>query len=451
MFPNRFEEFLLESLTPTQCRELLDSLDGQAVTSVRFNPYKIGSRPEGDCVPWNRYGFYLENRPQFTLDTKMHSGGYYVQEASSMFVEHIYRCAVKEQDSVRLLDMCAAPGGKATLYSTLVGAEGIVVANEPIRQRAAVLADNIKRWGVGNVVVSCNDPQHFKGFDDWFDVVAIDAPCSGEGMFRKNKEARSQWSPETVAMCAARQRRIISDAWDTLRPGGVLIYSTCTFNRMENEDNIKWLYDNFECCGIDIKCPEDWGIVKGDVNGICTFRFYPNRLRGEGFFAAAVRKADRKIKTRTPRPRREIITDLPKKQSALLSRWVNQPQYMRFAAIGDSCYGFYRSQFNAVKMLAESLNVIYSGVCMGQLFGEKLRPDHALALFHDLNTSSVNIADVSEQDALDFLRKKDPKDVRIFAEGLNLVCSDSMPVGWLKRIGGRTNSLLPSSFRIMNL
>ena len=451
MFPEKFEEFLLQSLTERQARALMLALDGEPATSVRYNPYKVASRPEGEAVPWNRYGFYLPERPQFTLDPVMHAGGYYVQEASSMFVEHIYRQAIGDAEGVRLLDLCAAPGGKTTLYSTLVGADGLVIANEPVKQRASVLADNVRRWGIGNVAVTCSEPQHFKGLDDWFDVLAIDAPCSGEGMFRKNRQARDEWSAENVAMCAARQRRIVSEAWHTLRPGGVLIYSTCTFNRQENEENIRWIYDNFECSGIEIECPEKWGIVKGEVCGIETFRFYPHLLRGEGFFAAVLRKADRRARTTVPKSRREVMTDLQKRQSAILSRWVNQPEYMRFAAIGDNCYGFYRSQFGAVKALAQSLNVIYSGVCMGQLFGDKFRPDHALALFHDLNVSQIQTAELSKEQALDFLRKKEPNDMDVYAQGLNLVCYESMPVGWIKRIGGRTNSLLPAGFRIMNL
>ena len=452
MFPDKFEEFLLQSLSAQQCRELTSALDREPATSVRYNPYKVSLRPDGKQVPWNRYGFYLDSRPQFTLDPVMHGGGYYVQEASSMFVEHLYRQTVGESDKgIRLLDLCASPGGKTTLYSTLVGAEGLVVANEPVKQRASVLADNVRRWGIGNVAVTCAEPEHFKDLDDWFDVLAIDAPCSGEGMFRKNRQAREEWSAAAVAMCASRQRRIISEAWHTLRPGGVLIYSTCTFNRQENEENIRWIYDNFECCGMEIECPKMWNIVQGEVCGIPTFRFYPHMLRGEGFFAAVLRKADRRARPQMPRARREVMTDLQKKQSVNLSRCVNQPQYMRFAAIGENCYGFYRSQFGAVKALAQSLNVIYSGVCMGQFFGDKFRPDHALALFHDLNVSEFQTSELSREQALDFLRKKDPADIDIYTQGLNLVYCENMPLGWIKRIGGRTNSLLPAGFRIVNL
>lgn len=451
MFPDKFEDFLRQSLSEQQCEALTAALGKEPETSVRYNPYKISARPQGEPVPWNRYGFYLSERPQFTLDPVMHAGGYYVQEASSMFVEHLYRQTVGEANGTRLLDLCAAPGGKTTLYSTLVGADGLVVANEPVKQRATVLADNVRRWGIGNVAVTCCEPQHFKDLDDWFDVLAIDAPCSGEGMFRKNSQARDEWSADAVAMCAARQRRIISEAWHTLRPGGVLIYSTCTFNRKENEENVRWIYDNFECEGVEIECPEQWGIVRGDVCGIPTFRFYPHMLRGEGFFAAVLRKADRRARMQMPRARREVMTDLQKKQSAILSRWVNQPQFMRFAAVGDNCYGFYRSQFGAVKALAQSLNVIYSGVCMGQLFGDKFRPDHSLALFHDLNVSQAATARLTKEQALDFLRRKDPADINVYEQGLNLVCYDDMPIGWIKRIGGRTNSLLPVGFRIVNL
>lgn len=223
---------------PGDAEALLNALDAPSPVSIRWNPYKSGPATDGTPVPWNRYGRYLASRPSFTADPLFHAGAYYVQEASSMFVEHILRSAMPETEGLRILDACAAPGGKTTIYSTLAGAEGIVVANEVVRSRAAVLADNVRKWGIGNTVVTSNDTAHFTPLREWFDVVAVDAPCSGEGMFRKNPDARSEWSTANTEMCAARQRRIVSDLWDALKPGGILIYSTCTFNRRENEDNV---------------------------------------------------------------------------------------------------------------------------------------------------------------------------------------------------------------------
>ena len=240
--PELFRSRTTESLGTSEAERLFAALDnGESPVSIRFNPYKIGSQPEGRQVPWCRYGYYLDERPQFTLDPAFHGGAYYVQEASSMFLEAIFRQIFEPDAAPRILDLCAAPGGKTTLLSTLAGAEGLVVANEVIRQRASVLAANAVKWGIGNIVVTNNDPAHFAPFEHYFDLIAVDAPCSGEGMFRKDPAARTEWSEQGVKLCAARQRRILSDIWGSLRPGGILIYSTCTFNAAENEENIAWL------------------------------------------------------------------------------------------------------------------------------------------------------------------------------------------------------------------
>ncbi len=486
MWPPEFEKFAVAELGAEGAAELLAALDGEPVTSVRYNPFKLGAMPGGaagvaatDAVPWNRYGAYLAERPVFTLDPAMHAGAYYVQEASSQFVEFLLRTAVSDKagelpEGLRILDLCAAPGGKTTLYSTLAGPTGLVVANEVIRARAAVLADNVRRWGVGNVAVTCNEARDVAAYRHWFDVLAVDAPCSGEGMFRKNPAARGEWSPANVEMCAARQRRILADAWDALRPGGLLIYSTCTFNRRENEENVAWLADNFAVESVDVDVPPRWGIEHGGVAGLETFRFWPHRVRGEGFFAAVMRKSDGRIKRETPRPKREPLTELNRPESRPLVEWVSGPEAMKFARAGDNCYGYYRPQYREVAALAGGLNVIYSGVCMGQIFGGRLRPDHALALFHDLAHDVRPATLLTRDEALDYLRKRDLADTTRdrLAEGLNLLtcavegaanadvaakgavdvaANAALPVGWIKRIGHRTNTMLPGSFRIVNL
>ncbi len=451
MFPAEFESSIFSILGEAEGKKLLEALDGEPVTSIRFNPFKLSEKPEGDPVPWNRYGFYLAERPVFTLDPLMHGGAYYVQEASSQFVEHLYRQTTGDAERVRVLDLCAAPGGKTTLYSTLAGPTGLVVANEVIKQRAGVLADNVRRWGIGNVAVSCNDAANFAAYKHWFDVLAVDAPCSGEGMFRKNKDARTEWSSANMELCAARQRRILADAWDALKPGGVLIYSTCTFNTRENEENVAWLAENYAVEPAGIEVPAEWGIEPGEVAGIETFRFWPHRLRGEGFFAAVMRKTDGKLKHETPKSKKQPLTDLNRNENRPLVDWVAQPEFMKFAKAGDNCYAYYRAQYPAVAALAEGLNIIYSGVCMGQIFNGKLRPDHALALFHDLNREKTACTELPTDTALDYLRKQEFKDLAPLAEGLNLLTFGGLPIGWTKRIGHRTNTMLPNSFRIVNL
>jgi 16S rRNA C967 or C1407 C5-methylase (RsmB/RsmF family) len=240
--PERFVEIMREAMGE-DAKKLFASLDTDPAVSVRLNPAKPAESFDGEAVGWCKWGKYLAERPQFTLDPLMHGGAYYVQEASSQFVAHLL--ANLDMEGKRVLDMCAAPGGKSTIYSTLVGRKGLVVANDISHSRAMALADNVQRWGMGNVVVTCNEPAHIGAFTHWFDVVAVDAPCSGEGMFRKMDEARTEWTPSSPDVCAERQREILAEAWRVLRPGGTLIYSTCTFNPTEDEGVVEWLMSEY--------------------------------------------------------------------------------------------------------------------------------------------------------------------------------------------------------------
>ena len=451
--PELFRSRTTESLGTSEAERLFAALDnGESPVSIRFNPYKIGSQPEGRQVPWCRCGYYLDERPQFTLDPAFHGGAYYVQEASSMFLEAIFRQIFEPDAAPRILDLCAAPGGKTTLLSTLAGAEGLVVANEVIRQRASVLAANAVKWGIGNIVVTNNDPAHFAPFEHYFDLIAVDAPCSGEGMFRKDPAARTEWSEQGVKLCAARQRRILSDIWGSLRPGGILIYSTCTFNRDEDEGALErmlgWAGDEAAQAG-EVAVEASWGIVCGRVGAFRTFRFYPHRARGEGFFAAVVRKAfDAGGRCRTPKARRTVFASVDRAAAAELRRWVNSPERMCFVTVADTCYGYYVAQAEAVKALAEALPVIYSGVAMGQLFKGRLRPDPALAFFCGLNRDAVPAAELDEEQTLRFLRRQEIG-AGPFAEGINLVCARGRALGFAKRIGNRVNNMYPNSLRII--
>ena len=395
----------MAELGPEEGRALCEALEGPAPTSVRLHPQRPCRWSGAEAIPWSPAGRYLTERPSFTLDPAFHAGAYYVQEASSQFLAHVL--AGEEVAGKRILDLCAAPGGKTTLYASLAGSDGLVVANEVNRQRAAVLADNVRKWGLGNVAVTVNEPAQIAVLEGWFDIVAVDAPCSGEGMFRKTPEARDEWSENNVKICAVRQAEILREAWKTLRPGGLLIYSTCTFNRLENEGSLEGLLaeageEIVESTAFD--CPPAWGVVCGRVGPFRTFRFYPHRTRGEGFFAA----------------------------------------------VADVYYAYYESQYEAVKMLAESLRVIASGVAMGQIFKERLKPDHALAMFCGLDRGAVPVAELSEEEALRFLRKQEAE-AAAFAEGMNLVTHGGAALGFAKRIQNRVNNMYPNSLRIFNL
>lgn len=450
--PAEFEERMRREIGDAEAEALFAALDGVPPVSVRANPAKCRTVLGDRDVPWSRCGRYFDRRPQFTLDTAFHAGAYYVQEAGSQFIDYLLRNEPTE--GRRILDMCAAPGGKTTIYSTAAGRDGLVVANEYVRNRANILADNVRKWGMGNTVVTNCDPKAVAAFEGWFDIVAVDAPCSGEGMFRKDETARAEWSADNVRLCAERQMSILREAWRSLRAGGLLIYSTCTFNTTENEGVLRSIAEEFgdeTAATEEMEIDGGWGIAASTVGDFRTFRFMPHRTESEGFFAAVVRKSfDASVRTSVSKPRRRIMNDVASADRAELSRWVAKPQEMRFASAGDTIYGYRSSRYDDIRLLAESLTVIYSGVAMGQIFKGRLKPDWALSQYCGLNRSAVACAELGEAETLDYLRKRDVAAER-FAEGVNLVECGGLPLGFVKRIGARVNNMYPNSLRIMNM
>ena len=441
-----------QQLGDSEAERLFESLDSQSPVSIRKNSAKWHGGEIGTPIPWCEEGRYLDSRPQFTTDIPFAAGAYYVQEAGSQFIDHILRS--EGICSGKILDMCAAPGGKSTLYSSAVGSRGLVVANEYVRNRANILADNIRKWGLGNVVVTNNDPAHIAAFEEWFDVVAVDAPCSGEGMFRKDEVARTEWSANSVEVCAARQKTILAEAWKSLKAGGLLIYSTCTFNTTEDEGILEWMNSEWgdEICPSTIITPPvgcDAEQVKiGDFQG---FKFFPHRVDSEGFFVAVARKReDVGGRSSAPKGRKKIMADAPKEAVRELSKWIAEEQNVRFAAVADTFYAYPADYYEDIKMLAHNLTVIYSGVEMGQIFKGKLKPEWPLSQSVWYNIKAIPAVEVECETALDYLRKKDITAAQ-FEEGLNLVVCDGYPLGFVKRIGNRVNNTYPNSLKINNL
>lgn len=463
--PRTFVERVLRDLGTTEGEALCRALDGEACVSIRVNPAKAeGLRGEQPArvsevlpmltaagrVPWCADGFLLAGRPSFTFDSDFHAGAYYVQEAASQFVGCLLQGV--PTSGARILDLCAAPGGKTTLYASLVGRGGLVVANEIDRRRASVLADNVRKWGTGNVVVTTCEPHAVCDCEAWFDVVAVDAPCSGEGMFRKDPAARGEWSENNVRQCAARQDDILREAWRALRPGGTLIYSTCTFNRDEDEGSLErmlaWAGDEV-AASEPVDVYPAWGIVEGEVGPFRTFRFFPHRTVGEGFFAAVARKApDAPGRQRLPKGRRSMVAPADRASAGELRRWVREPDRMVFGTVAGTGYAWYGEQAEAVKTLSEALPVICSGVALGQLFKGRLKPDPALAFFDGLERGAVPVAGLDDEQALRYLRRQEVA-AGALAEGVNLVMARGRALGFAKRIGARVNNMYPNSLRIL--
>ena len=295
----------------------LGAFDEEAPVSIRVNPRKRSKGQVLDCgqspdqatcpsdrqVPWCPEGYYLQDRPQFTFDPLLHAGCYYVQEASSMFVTHILRNCQLSARLCRLarprivncqlaLDLCAAPGGKSTALRSVLPDDCVLISNEPMGNRAQILLENITKWGAPNCIVTNNYPRDFRKSKLKFDLILCDVPCSGEGMMRKDPGAIAEWSPQNVEKCWQLQREIVSDAWECLNPGGLFIYSTCTYNTKENEENIQWILDNYDAEVLDIPVDPSWNITGSLLPGFDypVYRFIPGITRGEGLFVCALRK-----------------------------------------------------------------------------------------------------------------------------------------------------------------
>ena len=273
----------------------LQSFEEEAPVSIRLNPRKAQglTAADGEPVPWCRHAFYLPKRPNFTADPLLHAGCYYVQEAASMFLDEVLRQLADSQSSTTALDLCAAPGGKSTLLRAALPEDCVLYSNEPVRQRASILQENVEKWGGSNHIVTNLYPRDYRASKLRFDVILCDVPCSGEGMFRKDPATIREWIPQQVEKCWQLQRDIVSDAWQCLCDGGLFIYSTCTFNTKENEENIRWMLSEFDAEVVRVDIRPEWNITGSLLEGFTApvYRFIPGITRGEGLFMCVLRKA----------------------------------------------------------------------------------------------------------------------------------------------------------------
>ena len=423
----------------------------ESITSLRINASKTFLEHPSSFfdnttpIAWCDTGFYLQERPMFVLDPLWHAGAYYVQEASSMFLQQVLQQIAPNPSPMQVLDICAAPGGKSTLLANHFK-NGLVVANETIKNRNAILVENITKWGADNMVVTQNDPSHFKALPQFFDILLIDAPCSGSGLFRKDPEAISHWSEEAVQHCSVRQSRIIEDSIDCLKEGGYLIYSTCSYSMQEDEKIIDQIVAIEGMRSVDIAIENNWNIITSTspMYNAKGYRFYPDKVKGEGFFIAVFQKE--KATTVTYYDSNFETTSISKKEAEVLHSHFTLPSDYYYINHQETIIALASSFKDAFNTLLKNLYVKKMGMAIGSLKGADLIPAHALAM-STWSHLPFETVEVDEATALQYLRRADlhlPG-----GKGWHAVTFKNTRLGWAKLLPNRSNNYYPNEWRIL--
>lgn len=453
-FINNTKDALGNNLFETLC----NGLEAETPVSIRLNPQKCNVDDvtiEGCSgrVPWCADGYYLKSRPNFTFDPMLHAGLYYVQEASSMFLDKVLRQYTDSPTAV--LDLCAAPGGKSTVARSVLPEGCLLISNEPIRQRAQILTENIQKFGNPDVIVTNNYPDDFKRSGLTFDIIIADVPCSGEGMFRKDPEAIKEWSMQNVDKCWKLQRSIVESIWDNLKPGGLLVYSTCTFNTKEDEENVRYICEELGAELLTVETDTEWNITGSVLPDFDkpVYRFLPGLTKGEGLFMAVMRKdgdTDSELRALKKDNKKKKERNKPGAGKQVLpdSSWLLNSENFditdnnsRYTAIPKAWHSMY-------DMAAKSLKILSAGVPMGELKGKDIIPAHALALSTSLNLSTFATAELDYAQALSYLRKEAVALPDGTPRGYVIVKYKGIPLGFEKNIGNRANNLYPAEWKI---
>ena len=453
-------------------------LEVEPPVSIRLNPFKCkeGEDAEGEPIPWcPATGRYLSARPNFTFDPLLHAGKYYVQEASSMFVDLVIRQLVHHP--VMMLDLCAAPGGKSTAVRAALPEGSLLFSNEPMRTRSQILAENIQKFGHPDMIVTNNYPRDYKKSKLQFDVILTDVPCSGEGMFRKDDGAIEEWSLQNVDNCWHLQREIVADIWNCLKPGGILIYSTCTFNAHEDEENIAWICEELGAEPIALQDIEDsWNITGNLLNqentgnleasdaignlkasDIPVYRFLPGKTRGEGIFLAVLRKegeaeSDSKKKENKKEKKRKDKKGNKAKAPEIPKGWLKEEDSFTSITQEDAkenaLYAIPSAWKDTYETAKQSLKVMHAGIKLATSKGKDWIPDQSLALSIALNPETFPQVELSYEDAIRYLRKEAVNLPADTPKGYVLVTYHNIPLGWEKNIGNRANNLYPQEWKI---
>jgi len=423
------------------------------VTSIRLNPKKYfnpsgqDNFPDKQAIPWSSQGFYLTGRPSFTLDPSLHAGAYYVQEASSMFLEQALKQIIELSNPLRILDLCAAPGGKSTLIQSIISENSLLVSNEVIQSRVNPLRENLVKWGGDNVLVTNNDPTSFSTIVDFFDVIVVDAPCSGSGLFRRDPSYIAGWSEDQVELCSRRQVRILADVWPCLKYGGILIYSTCSYSKQEDEDILDWLKDSLPMESLELILDPSWGIigVQSEKHHAFGYRFYPDKIQGEGFFIACFRKTTGG-QFSFPKNKKQPLEHLTRTETSLLDQWVGPSRPLSFFKHDNMVYAIPSSLLNDFIFLQSRAYLKKAGIRVGKFADKELIPDHELAL-SGICFKDIPSVELTREQALNYLRRKQIN-LDLESKGWMIVRYHGQNLGWVKVLDKRINNYYPKEWRI---
>ena len=439
--PIPFEQQMRRMLGEEAFKAFETALDRTAVVALRPNEAKgVTLDAQLKRVPWSSKGYYLPERPPFTFDPLFHAGGYYVQEPSSMFVEQALKVCGKPKC---VLDLCASPGGKSTLIRQCLPEDDcLLVSNEPIANRAQILLENITKWGSPAVAVTQNYPADFARLEGMFDLIAVDAPCSGEGMFRKQNPALKEWSPKNVQMCAERQFNIVCDVWPALGEGKYLIYSTCTYNTEENEQNVERICKELGAEVVEVPVNKDWNLMSNLLPNadFPVYRFLPHKTNGEGFFLCVMRKlsssGNKNLKSKN------LFQPVPRTFRDALNLEVQTIK------IGDVLCAVPSQFVPMITPLLNKVHVLSVGVPLAENHGHDYRPYHGLAMSTKINMEAFETVGISKSDALQYLRREALTLPKGTARGYVLLMYEKHPLGFVNNLGAHANNLYPSEWKI---
>jgi 16S rRNA C967 or C1407 C5-methylase (RsmB/RsmF family)/NOL1/NOP2/fmu family ribosome biogenesis protein len=441
MWPKEFKSQMHHQLGHESAL-FFESLQDKPPTSIRINSAKrFTPHSNWTPIPWHPDGYYLPKRPRFILDPLFHSGAYYVQEASSMVIHKILTELGLEKQPVWALDLCGAPGGKSTLLASALHPESFILCNESHSKRYNILKENIEKWGRSNLYSSNYDPQRFGRCKGLFDLVLVDAPCSGEGLFRKDIKAVGHWSLDHVAFCAGRQKRILSDAMALVKTNGYLIFSTCTYNQEENIRNATWVAQGgFQ--PVSVPLLEKFGFDKISDGEAVGYQAYPHKVKGEGFFVSIFQSHI----NHGPGIKKVKSFSFPwKKEKAFIPMFRPENQSHLYTDDRNRLISVRLSHLEILKLLSTDLRI--QPTELGNLKGKHFVPSHGLALSSLLDPSLISELAVNKEQSLQFLRKETIDNLS-FLPGWQRITFKKLGLGWIKGLGNRYNNYFPSHLRI---